>query len=241
MHASVFDEIVQKRRSNRKFDTKAEVPAAVVRNSLERAILSPNSSNMQLWEFIWVSSADMKQQMIPLCLGQNAAKTASHLVVFLTRQDLWKKHAKWNLQETPETAATDADQKRVRLMKAYYGKLMPLVYGQDPFGIFTGVRKLTSFFVGLTMPFMRFGGKGDQRVILHKSCALAAQTFMLSITAEGYDTCPMEGFDRVRLARLLDLPKGAEICMVVAVGKGTEAGIYGERKRLAFEDVVRTI
>ncbi len=241
MHASVFDEIVQKRRSNRKFNTQAVVPAAVVRNSLERAILSPNSSNMQLWEFLWVSSADMKQQMVPLCLGQNAAKTASHLVVFLTRQDLWKKHAKWNLQETPETAVTDADQKRVRLMKAYYGKLMPLVYGQDPFGIFTLVRKLSSFFVGLTRPFMRFGGKGDQRVILHKSCALAAQTFMLSITAEGYDTCPMEGFDRVRMARLLDLPKGAEICMVVAVGKGTEAGIYGERKRLAFEDVVRTI
>jgi nitroreductase len=64
---------------------------------------------------------------------------------------------------------------------------------------------------------------------------------MLSITAEGFDTCPMEGFDRVRMARLLDLPKGAEICMVVAVGKGTEAGIYGERKRLAYEDVVRMI
>jgi nitroreductase len=241
MHASVFDEIVQKRRSNRKFDTKAEVPASVVRKSLERAILSPNSSNMQLWEFLWVNSVEIKQQMIPLCLGQNAAKTASHLVVFLTRQDLWKKHAKWNLQETPETTATDADQKRTRLMKAYYGKLMPLVYGQDPFGIFTGVRMLTSFFVGLTRPFMRFGGRGDQRVILHKSCALAAQTFMLSVTAEGFDTCPMEGFDKVRMARLLDLPRGAEICMVVAVGKGTDAGIYGERKRLAYEDVVRMI
>ena len=42
-----FDEIVEKRRSNRKFDPNVEVPDEVIKKSLERAILSPNSSNMQ--------------------------------------------------------------------------------------------------------------------------------------------------------------------------------------------------
>jgi nitroreductase len=101
-------------------------------------------------------------------------------------------------------------------------------------------RMLTNV-VGIFRPFMRLGKPGDRRVMLHKSCALAAQTFMLAITAEGYDTCPMEGFDRVRVARALGLPGGAEICMIVAVGKGTEAGIYGERRRVPMDQVIRQI
>ena len=88
---------------------------------------------------------------------------------------------------------------------------------------------------------MRLGRPGDRRVILHKSCALAAQTFMLAITAEGYDTCPMEGFDRVRVARALGLHRGAEVCMIVAVGKGTDAGIYGKRLRVPSAQVIRKI
>jgi nitroreductase len=61
---------------------------------------------------------------------------------------------------------------------------------------------------------------------------------MLSITAEGFDTCPMEGFDRDRVHKHLKLPKGAEINMIIAVGKGTPGGIYGERYRLPYEEVV---
>lgn len=85
---------------------------------------------------------------------------------------------------------------------------------------------------------MRFAGLADQRVMVHKSCALAAQTFMLSIAAEGFDSCPMEGFDAKLVKRALNLPNQAEINMIVAVGKGTEEGIYGKRNRLPFEDVV---
>jgi nitroreductase len=48
----------------------------------------------------------------------------------------------------------------------------------------------------------------------------------------------MEGFDELRLKRYLKLPKGAEINMVVSVGAGTESGVWGERNRLAFDEVV---
>jgi nitroreductase len=126
-------------------------------------------------------------------------------------------------------------------MKKYYGQLMPMVYRNDPFGFFTLVRFLTTFFAGLFRPMARFGSPGDQRVMLHKSCALAAQNFMLSIAAEGYATCPMEGFDRVRVHKALGLPRDAEICMIVAVGKGTEEGIYGERRRLPLQDILKVI
>lgn len=85
---------------------------------------------------------------------------------------------------------------------------------------------------------MRMGGKADQRVTVHKSCALAAQTFMLSIAAEGFESCPMEGIDAWRIRRALNLPWGAEINMVIAVGKGTEEGIWGPRFRVPYEEVV---
>ena len=44
------------------------------------------------------------------------------------------------------------------------------------------------------------------RVVVHKTCALAAQTFMLAMANENYDTCPMEGFDRRKVKRILKLP-----------------------------------
>jgi len=74
--------------------------------------------------------------------------------------------------------------------------------------------------------------------VAHKSCALAAQTFMLAMAEQGYDTCPIEGLDSRRMKRLLNLPSGAEINMAISCGirKGDD-GIWGERCRVPFEEV----
>jgi hypothetical protein len=48
----------------------------------------------------------------------------------------------------------------------------------------------------------------------------------------------MEGFDPILARKALGLPKGAELNMIVAVGKGTPEGIHGERKRLPYNDTV---
>ena len=99
MLAEQFEQIIQKRRSNRLFDVNIPVDDSVIQRSLERAILSPNSSNMQLWEFHWIHSPEKKAEFHALCLGQSAAKNPAHLVVFVTRQDHWKQHAHWNLDQ----------------------------------------------------------------------------------------------------------------------------------------------
>lgn len=235
--SSSFEEIVQRRRSNRKFDTNTEVPDEVIARSLERSILSPNSSNMQLWEFQWIKDPALKESFTALCLDQNAARTAKQLVVFVTRQDLWKQRAAWNYKKIKEGMVGEPNTAQKKGLD-YYGKLMPLAYRSDIFGITTLIRRALCFFMGLRKPFMRFGGKADQRVTVHKSCALAAQTFMLSIAAEGFESCPMEGFDAIRVKRALQLPAGAEINMIIAVGKGTEPGIWGPRFRVPYNDVV---
>jgi len=232
-----FEEIIQRRRSNRKFDANVEVPDDVIKRSLERSILSPNSSNMQLWEFQWIKDPVLKETFTSLCLDQNAARTAKQLVVFVTRQDLWKQRAAWNYNKIKEGINGEPNTAQKKGLD-YYGKLMPLAYRSDIFGIATLIRRTLCFFIGLRKPFMRFGGKSDQRVTVHKSCALAAQTFMLSIAAEGFESCPMEGFDAVRVKRALGLPSGAEINMIIAVGKGTEAGVWGPRFRVPYNEVV---
>jgi len=48
----------------------------------------------------------------------------------------------------------------------------------------------------------------------------------------------MEGFDAVRVKKHLNLPSGAEINMIISVGKGTEEGVWGPRFRVPYEDVV---
>jgi nitroreductase len=95
--------------------------------------------------------------------------------------------------------------------------------------------------VGLFRPIFYQVSEGDMRVVVHKTCALAAQTFMLAMAHEGYDTCPMEGFDSRRVKRLLKLPYGAEINMIISCGIREENGIWGDRMRVPFEEVYKKV
>ena len=73
---------------------------------------------------------------------------------------------------------------------------------------------------------------------MHKTCALAAQTFMLAMSNEGYDTCPMEGLTAEEW-KILNLPFGAEINMIVSCGIRDEKGVWGDRMRVDFERVYK--
>jgi nitroreductase len=75
----------------------------------------------------------------------------------------------------------------------------------------------------------------------HKSTALAAQNFMVSMAAQGYDTCPMEGFDSKRIKRTLNLPSAAQISMVIGCGIRKPEGVYGKRFRIPFDQVYREL
>jgi nitroreductase len=237
MFSSEFQQIIEYRRTNRKFDVATEVSDEIIQKSLERAILSPNSSNMQLWEFHWIRSKNELEKFATLCFNQNAARTAKHLVVFVTRRDKWKQRAKWNLNQILKSVKNKPDRIQQKGI-IYYSKAMPLLYMNDFLGVMSLLRRLISFAIGLFRPFYRSGGTAGQRIVVHKSCALAAQTFMLSVAAEGFHTCPMEGFDEIRVKKLLRLPRRAEINMIVAVGKGTPEGVWGPRLRVPDEEVI---
>ena len=71
---------------------------------------------------------------------------------------------------------------------------------------------------------MYYDGKEQtQRDEAIRSCGIAAQTIMLSATAMGYDSCPMDLSDFGEVAKLINLPDDHIISMFVAIGKGIEA------------------
>lgn len=55
-----------------------------------------------------------------------------------------------------------------------------------------------------------------------RSASIAAMSIMLMAKEMGYDSCPMDGFDFDKVAKIINLPHDHIITMMIAVGKKTE-------------------
>lgn len=217
-----FEKVIERRRSIRAYTTKP-VPEAVIRQALAHALIAPNSSNMQSWEFYWVRSADKKQKLVEACLSQGAARTAQELVVAVATTRDWKRNAM-------EVAKVLRDQKADQRVIDYYEKVMPLFYGLR----WLGCVKLVLFaIIGLFRPMMRKPATSrDIQEIAIKSAALACENFMLSIANQGFDTCPMEGMDEVRVRKTLGLRCADRVVMVLSVGERDPEAVLLPQVRL---------
>jgi nitroreductase len=236
--AEVFDNIVNERRAMRYYDPEVKMPEYVVANSMKRAILSPSSSNMMLYEFYRVTKKDDLEKLTEYCLGQATAKTAHEMLVIVVRGDKYKQRAAFNYKALNELYK-DNNPKRLALVSKYYSKIMPMYYNTGFFGLWGRLKQLIIWVTGLFRPMVRIVSNCDIKTVMHKSAALAAQTFMLSVQAEGFDTCPMEGVDQLRIKRWLKLPRKAEINMVISVGPGMlPKGIYNPRIRPSDEEMI---
>lgn len=236
-------EAISYRRSVRVFKDES-IASEKVKQCLVNASLAPTSSNLQLWEFYHITDKDTLGKMAKACLNQSAAKTAQQLVVVVTRKDLWRKRAKANINFLNTVyhnkGLSERDLKRKKMASDYYSKLIPTLY-TDFLGVLGFIKYIVFQIIGIFKPIYRQARLSDMRIIAHKSAGLAAENFMISMAAIGYDTCPMEGSDTLRVKRILKLPFSAEITMVIGCGIRDEKGIYGPRFRVPFEDVYHEI
>lgn len=229
-----FFETIEKRRSVRKY-TKSVVPDSVVEKAIDAALLAPNSSNLQPWEFYWVKNADKKQKLVEACFSQGAAATAAHLVVAVSRVDTWRRNRGILLSQFPEG-------KIPPVVLDYYKKVVPLCYFQDPFGVLGVLKRLVFWGIGQFRPAPRGPAfRSELFEVVTKTTALACQNLMLAITAQGYATCPMEGFDEVRVKKILGLGRRSHVVMVIGIGEPDPKGIFSERPRVPRELVVHTV
>ena len=232
-------EILEHRRAVRVYDAEKPLDAEKVKECIRLATLAPTSSNMQLWECYHVTDPEVLKKLAVACLGQGSAKTAQQMVVFVTRQDRWKSHAdavlKANIEEINANSPEERKAHRIAMQEDYYKRLMPHDYKRfhGLYGIF---RKLAIQAKGLSLPVKRHVSESDMRVVVHTSCALVAQTFMLAMSEQGYDTCPLGGFDSLLVKKALGLPYDCGINMVITCGVRGRGGVRGDRFRLPFKE-----
>jgi len=232
--AAVFGEIVGERRSVRKFTPEA-IPESVIEACLEWAVLAPNSSNLQPWHFYWVRDEPLRAAVAEACLGQQAATTASDLIVAVGRTGAWRPLARRTLSEWP-------GENPPKIVKDYYGRIAPFMYTQGPLGVLGLCKRMFLWSAGWFRAVPRWPvSHGHMREWAIKSTALASEHLMLGLRAHGFDSCPMEGIDEKRIKRILKIPRDGVVVMVVGAGKAAPDGIYGPRMRVPLADVVTKV
>ncbi|UUY06554.1 nitroreductase family protein [Pseudomonas sp. J452] len=222
--------LIESRRAVRRFTDEA-VPEAVIRDCLELAVLAPNSCNLQPWSFQVIRDPALLARLHPVCMSQNAAK-APLIIAVLARPDTWRQACQNIVDYWPEAEVPA----RIR---SFYAKTAPFQYNQGPLGLFGLCKRQLVRLAALRKPLMRTpNSRAQMRIWAVKSTALAAENLMLAFQSHGYATCPMEGFDEVRLRKVLDIPRQALPIMLLAVGRQGEKGVYNPRLRFPLEQHV---
>lgn len=229
-----FDKVVSSRRSVRRY-TDAKIPDEVVKKCLEHALLAPNSSNLQPWEFYWIKSADVRKSIDVAFLSQPAVTTAATVIVAVARTSTWRKNARRMAElirkEDPSHSALP-----------YYEKIVPFVYSLGLFNIFGWFKKFIFMCNGFFKPVPREPANlSELRTWAVKSTALACQNLMLSFRAAGYDSCPMEGMDSSRVKKILGLPRDAVVVMGISAGQRAPNGVFGPRVRFEENEFIHTV
>jgi nitroreductase len=227
-------EAAESRRTVRSF-LADPVPQDVLDRCLDAARKAPSSSNLQHWEFVVVRDPESRRRANHICLDQASVQTAPLLIAVVAHGDTWKRNRDHILQTFTRRGQLRKSQER------YYKLLIPFVYANGPFNVLGWWKPLVARLASLFRPVPSFNPRQDVRVMMHKSTALAAATFMLALRAEGYDSAPMEGFDPWRAKKLLGLGARAEVCMFLAVGKRSADGVYWDRVLVPRDWVVREI
>ena len=235
INVTEFIKVVESRRSVRVFE-KVNIPESVMNACLDLALLAPNSCNLQPWTFYWVRSQDQKHKIVEACLSQPAASTAAELIVCVARIGTWKENSLKMLEVLGQYRESP------KLAMDFYKRIVPLVYNQGLFGIIGLLKKIYIYFAGLRHVTVREPTSKSEMIIwATKSTALACENLMLALRAHAYDSCPMEGFDSVRIKKILNLPCDTNVTMVIGAGKRAVTGIYGPRVRFDRNNFIKEV
>ena len=124
-----LQEILDHRRAIRHYDPQKSLDPERVKECIKMATLAPTSSNMQLWEAYHVTDKAVLAKLAHACLDQLTARSAQEMVVFVTRQDLYKQHAeaarKFEEGNQRRHAPKEKQEKRIKKWDTYYGRWRP--------------------------------------------------------------------------------------------------------------------
>ncbi|MEA5126268.1 nitroreductase family protein [Xanthomonas floridensis] len=231
-HWDAFQAANRFRRAIRKFQPEP-IPEHDIQAILQEASLAPSSGNLQPYQLHWIRTPTMKKKLAAACNGQKAAASAADFVVVvaspaLGRRTIAAQHA--YVESASELPAES---------KAYYRKQLGMF--QKILGLGSSIlwSPLLLLVTALrpSLSLLPIGHTGSRHWAA-RNAIFAAQTLMLAAAAKGIDSCPMEGFSASQVARLLGLPRGAVIPLVIALGYRADDARIEHRWRLAASDSV---
>jgi len=184
---------------------------------LNAARFAPSSFNIQPYRLYWVESPVMRETAATLCHGQKPARTASALVVAVADVGSWREtaegHLDWMRKNGFDQKKISDAERKAKLVKWFFVQGWCNVFGALKWVVF----RFVNIGKKIGMPPVSRQGLFTWAT---KSTALACQNLMIAAEALGLNTCPMEGFDNLRLSKLLKLSrKHHQIVMVIAIGK----------------------
>jgi nitroreductase len=221
------------RRAIRDFEPTG-LPEQDVRAVLDEALLAPSSGNLQPYQLHWVREPGLKARVAQQCSAQRAATSAPVLVVVVADPRLGRRTAEEQLAHVEGSPALSEKSKAYH--RAQARKFLKLL----AFGRWLLWSPLRALLAALNPvhSLLPIGSSGSRNWAA-RSAVYAAQTLMLAAAAKGIDSCPMEGFSAPRVARLLGLPRGAVIPVIIALGYRTgDARVEPQWRRKAGEAVV---
>ena len=127
MKEKSVSEAIKFRRSVRIYNPKKSINSNLVKKCIEQALLSPSSSNLQLWEFYHIKSENFLKNVVRVCFNQPAAKTAQELVIPVVRLDLWPERINSNVNFI-KSSNKGKDKEKIKGAIEYYQKAIPKLY-----------------------------------------------------------------------------------------------------------------
>lgn len=220
------------RRAIRKFNS-TPIPEEDIRALLAEASFAPSSGNMQPYELHWIRDPALKTSIALACNGQQAAASAAEIVVVAASPALGKQTAMAQLSDVESSSVLGPDS------KAYYRKQIGMfrkILGVGSSALWSPLVFLAAL-IRPTLSLLPIGHIGGRQWAA-RNAIFAAQTLMLGAAARGIDSCPMEGFSAPKVAKLLRLPRGTVIPLVIAMGYRADDARIEKRWRRPMSDIV---
>lgn len=209
----------QFRHATKEFDSSKKINAEDFQFILETGRLSPSSFGFEPWRFVVVQSMEIREKLLPFTWGaQKQLPTASHFVLILSRQ--------------PKDMAADSN---------YIQEMMKNVQQLPPHVIEMKTKLYDKFLKA------DFKLQENERAMFEwgaRQTYLALGNMMTAAAQIGIDSCPIEGFDKAEVERILveegilDIEHFGIACMVAFGYRLTDPR---EKTRQTTEQMVRWV
>jgi len=203
---------IRARRSVRRFSADP-IPDALLLELMSLANRAPSGFNLQPWHFIVVKDPHVKELLYHVALNQQQVLDAPVTVVFVADPKFWTTHYKSLLQKALDSQLITKER------ASKYSRSVRLLFQTGPFGVFGFLKRAFAPILRLLTPIPNLVTSSHEAAhYVHSQTMFAVGTFLIAAKAAGVDTCPMEGFDELRLKKLLNIPSYMKVSAIVPTG-----------------------